>query len=59
MYDHILHHGKNFCRYYLQACVIEAILKCHMKECFKINGKKKKRIIMPKKANKLNPKIIK
>ena len=42
MYDHILHHGKNFCRYYLQACVIEAILKCHMKECFKINGKKKK-----------------
>ena len=47
MYDHTLRHGrKHFCRYCLQAFNIEEILKRHIKDCFKINDKK--RIIMPK-----------
>ena len=37
----------NFCGYCLQACSTEEILKSHIKDCFKINGKQK--IIMPKK----------
>ena len=37
-----------FCRYCLQSFNIEEILKCHIKDCFKINGKQK--IIMPKKG---------
>ena len=49
MYDRILHHGKkHFCRYCLQACSTEEILKRHIKDCFKINGKQ--RIIMLKKG---------
>ena len=49
MYDHTLHRGrKHFCRYCLQACSTEEILKSHIKDCFKINGKQ--RIIMPKKG---------
>ena len=48
MYDHSLHRGKkHFCRYCLQAFSTEEILKHHIKDCFKINGKQ--RIIMPKK----------
>ena len=40
MYDHILHRGKyHFCRYVLQAFSAEAILKRHIKDCFRINGK--------------------
>ena len=39
---------KKFCRYYLQAFCTEEILKCHIKDSFKINGKQ--RIIMPKKG---------
>ena len=40
MYDHSLHWGrKHFCRYCLQAFVTEEILKCHIKDCFKVNGK--------------------
>ena len=45
------------CRYCLQTFSIEEILKNHIKDCFKINGKQ--RIIMPKKAILLNSKIIK
>ena len=39
---------KNFCRYCLHAFITEGILKRHIKDCFKINGKQ--RIIMPKKC---------
>ena len=38
---------KHFCRYCLQAFSTEEILKHHIKDCFKINGKQ--RIIMPRK----------
>ena len=49
MYDHSLHHGrKHFCHYCLHAFIIEEILKCLIKVCFKINGKQ--RITMPKKG---------
>ena len=49
MYDHSLHRGrKHFCRYCLHAFITKEILKRHIKDCFKINGKQ--RIIMPKKA---------
>ena len=38
--DHTLHHGrKHFCRYRLQAFNTEEILKRHIKNCFKINGR--------------------
>ena len=48
-YDHILHHGrKYFCRYCLQAFRTAEKLKSHIKDCFKINGKKT--IKMPKKG---------
>ena len=58
MYDHTLHHGKkNLCHYCLQAFSTEEILKRHIKDCFKINDKQK--IIMPKKVNMLNSKIMK
>ena len=46
MYDHTLHRGrKHFCCYCLQAFSTEEILKPHIKDCFKINGKQ--RIMMP------------
>ena len=49
MYDHTLHRGrKYFSRYCLQAFNTEEILKHHIKDCFKINGKQ--RMIMPKKG---------
>ena len=49
IYDHALHRGKNiFCHYCLQAFSTEEILKRHIKDCFKINGKQ--RIIMPRKT---------
>ena len=48
--------AENFCRYCLQAFSTEEILKHHIKDSFKINGKQ--RIIMPKKANMLNSKIM-
>ena len=58
MYDHTLHCGKkNLCHYCLQAFSTEEILKRHIKDCFKINDKQK--IIMPKKINMLNSKIMK
>ena len=49
MYDHSLHHKrKHFCCYCLHALITEDILKRHLKNCFKINGKKT--IKMPKKG---------
>ena len=49
IYDHTLHRGrKHFYLYCLQAFSTEEILKRHIKDCFKINGKQ--RSIMPKKG---------
>ena len=42
---------------FLLNILIEEIFKCHIKDCFKINGNQ--RIIMPKKVNMLNSKIMK
>ena len=57
MYDHKLHCGrKHFRRYCLQAFSKREILKCYIKDSFKINAKQ--RIIMPKKMNMLNSKIM-
>ena len=53
MYDRALHRGrKHFCRYCLQAFSTEKILKHHIKDCFKTNGKQ--RIIMPEKGKYVN-----
>ena len=42
MCHHTLFHGKNhFCCYCLQAFSTEEIIKCHIKDCFKINGKQR------------------
>ena len=50
MYDHTLHRGrKHFCHYCLQAFRTAEKLKCHIKDCFKINGKQT--IKMPKKGD--------
>ena len=50
MYYHILYHGeKHFCCYYLQALNTEELLKRHIKDFLKINGKSK--IIMIKKKS--------
>ena len=46
MYDH--RGRKHFCRYCLQAFSAEEILKSHIKDRFKVNGKQ--RIIMHKKG---------
>ena len=49
MHDHALHYGrKHFCRYFLQAFSIEEILKCHIKDCFKVNDEQ--RIKLPKRV---------
>ena len=38
MYDHTLHRGrKHFCGYCLEAFSIDELLKCHIKDCFKIH----------------------
>ena len=48
MYDHALHRGrKHSCCHCLQPFSSEEILKSHIKDCFKINGKQT--IKMPKK----------
>ena len=58
MYNHSLHRGrKHFYRYCLHAFITEEILKCHFKDCFKINGKH--RVIMPKKGEYVKFKISK
>ena len=42
MYDNTLHRGRKlFCRYCLQAFKTKDLLNCHIKDCFKINGKQK------------------
>ena len=47
IYDHTLHRGrKHFCCYCCQAFRTPEKLKCHIKNCFKINGKQT--IKMPK-----------
>ena len=52
IYDHNLYRGrKHFCCYCLQAFSTKEILKCHFKDCFKINGQQK--ILMPKKGEEL------
>ena len=52
MYDHSLHRGrKHFCCYCLHAFITEEILKCHIKNCLKLNGKQK--IKIPKKGDHL------
>ena len=49
MYDNSLHRErKYFCRYCLHAFITEEILKRHIKDCFKINGKQT--IKIPKKG---------
>ena len=49
MHDDTVHRGsKHFCCYCLQAFSSEEILKSHIKDCFKINGKQT--IKMPKKG---------
>ena len=41
MYNHSLHRGRQgFCPYSLQAFNTKEILKCHINDCFKINGAK-------------------
>ena len=52
MYNHSLHGGrKHFCLYCLQAFTTAEKLKCHIKDCFKNNGKQT--IKMPKGQNTL------
>ena len=49
MHDHTLHRRrKHFYRCCLKAFSTEEISKCHIKDCFKINGKQ--RIKMSKKG---------
>ena len=48
MYDHTFYCGrKHFCRYCLKALSVEETLQRHVKDFFKVKGK---RIIMPKKG---------
>ena len=57
MYDHTLHRGKkHFCRYCLQAFRTVEKLKCHIKDCFKINGKQT--IKLPKMGEYIKLKIF-
>ena len=54
MYDHSLNRGrKHFCRYCLHDFIIEKILKCHINDFFKRNGKQR---ICLRKVNMLNSK---
>ena len=49
MYDQSLHRGKKlFCCYCLEAFSPEEILKRHIRDCLKINGKQG--VIMPEKG---------
>ena len=58
MYDYALYLGKkHFCRYCLQASITADVLKCHIKNYYKINGKQ--RIKMAKMVNFLDSKIMK
>ena len=58
MQDHSLHRERKcFCRYCLHTFVIQQILKHHINDCFKINGKQ--RIIMSKKGEHVKLKVLK
>ena len=58
MYDHTIYRGrKHFCRYCLQDFYTKKILKGHVKDYFKVNGKLM--IKIPKKVNMLDSKVIK
>ena len=49
MYDHTIHRGRKYsCCYCLQVFSTEEMLKRHIKDCFKINGKQ--RIMILKKG---------
>ena len=40
MYGHSLHRGrKHLCRYWLHVLIAEGILRCHIKDYYKIYGK--------------------
>ena len=55
MDDNSVHRGrKHFCCYYLHAFIAEEILKCHIRDCFKIKGKQT--IKMPKKSESVKSK---
>ena len=57
MHDHTLHCGrKHFCCYCLQAFRTAEKLKCHIKDCFKINGNKPLRCL--RRVNILNSRIL-
>ena len=46
IHDNTLYHErKHFFRYCLYAFVTEKVLKCHIKDCFKINGKRTKKML--------------
>ena len=58
IYNNTFHRRKNhFCRYSLHIFSTKEILKCHIRDYFKINGKQK--FIMRKKTNMLYSKIKK
>ena len=58
MYDYTLHRGiKHFSRYCLRAFRTAETLKCHIKNCFKINDKQG--IKMQKKMYTLDSKFMK
>ena len=57
MYDHSLHRVRqHFFHYCLHAFITEEILKHHIKDCFKVNGKPT--IHMPKKGECIKFKIL-
>ena len=56
MYEYTLHRErKHICCYCLQAFRTADVLKCHIKDCFKINGKE--RIKLPTKGEYVKPLI--
>ena len=58
MYDHTLHRGRKlFCPYCLHAFVTEEIVKRHIQDCFKINGKQRTKSL--RNVNMLNSMILK
>ena len=58
MYNHALHRGREyFCRYYLQTFSTGQILKGHVNDCSKINGKQM--IKLPKKVNMVDSNVMK
>ena len=57
MYGYTLHRGrKHVCRYFLQAIRTAETLKCHIEDCFRVNGKQS--IKMPNKVNTLDLKMM-